>query len=213
MGGELIAAAVANDPEFAALWDNKPSAVTHRRMALRMAQAGWRECWMTETLTAHFEKWSQTPSPATVTLAVAKARAEARGVSPQMNGRHAAYKAYLESDEWRERRRYFLARAMNRCQLCKRPAVSPEGKGLDVHHADYSRLGAELDIDLIVLWPRLPRPAPREYRRSRSCPPGWKRAHRGGNPRGTTARRVQGNDTRAAGGREAAVPRNEAGRR
>lgn len=62
----------------------------------------------------------------------------------------AGYDAYLESPEWAERRTYYLARAMHRCQLCKR-AGGPGGAGLNVHHADYSRLGAELEIDVIVL--------------------------------------------------------------
>jgi 5-methylcytosine-specific restriction endonuclease McrA len=61
----------------------------------------------------------------------------------------ASYREYIEGPEWQERRRYYLARAMYRCQLCKRRGVN--GRGLNVHHSDYSRLGAELEIDVIVL--------------------------------------------------------------
>lgn len=60
------------------------------------------------------------------------------------------YDAYLASPQWAERRRYFLARAMHRCQLCKQRG-GPNGQGLNVHHSDYSRLGSELEIDVVVL--------------------------------------------------------------
>lgn len=69
--------------------------------------------------------------------------------TPARPSRRVEYDEYLHSPEWQERRQYFLARAMYRCQLCKRPG--PQGRGLNVHHSDYSRLGAELEIDVIVL--------------------------------------------------------------
>lgn len=70
------------------------------------------------------------------------------GSPPRWN--RDAYDQYLASAEWAERRRYFLSRAMHRCQLCKTRGAA-DGRGLDVHHSDYSRLGAELEIDVIVL--------------------------------------------------------------
>lgn len=60
-----------------------------------------------------------------------------------------SYADYLNGPAWQERRQYFLARAMYRCQLCKYPG--PGGRGLNVHHSDYTRLGGELEIDVIVL--------------------------------------------------------------
>lgn len=60
------------------------------------------------------------------------------------------YDDYLRSDEWRSKRDYYLGRAMHRCQLCNKPG-GPGGRGLQVHHRTYERVGAELDADVIVL--------------------------------------------------------------
>jgi hypothetical protein len=63
------------------------------------------------------------------------------GVDPR-----AAYRAYLQSDAWRERRARTLAEAGGSCQL----DASHQGP-FDVHHNSYERLGAELPSDLVVL--------------------------------------------------------------
>lgn len=60
------------------------------------------------------------------------------------------YETYLQSEQWAERRGYFIARAMGRCQLCNHPG-GPAGAGLHLHHRTYARLGAELDVDVVVL--------------------------------------------------------------
>ncbi len=55
------------------------------------------------------------------------------------------YAEYLQSDEWRERRRVTITAAGHRCQNC--------GKhdDLQVHHLTYERRGAEHPDDLRVL--------------------------------------------------------------
>lgn len=60
------------------------------------------------------------------------------------------YSDYLASDAWRSKRTYYLGRAMHRCQLCNKPG-GPGGKGLEVHHRTYERVGQEIDADVIVL--------------------------------------------------------------
>lgn len=60
------------------------------------------------------------------------------------------YESYLASPEWAERRTYYLAKALHRCQLCNREG-GPGGRGLHAHHRTYERLGAELDADITVL--------------------------------------------------------------
>lgn len=60
------------------------------------------------------------------------------------------YAEYLQSPQWRSKRPYYLGKAMYRCQLCNK-AGGPDGRGLDVHHRTYERVGAEIDADLIVL--------------------------------------------------------------
>lgn len=55
------------------------------------------------------------------------------------------YRAYLDSDHWKQKRSIALHQAGNRCQVCN------EGGQLDVHHRTYERLGDELPQDLIVL--------------------------------------------------------------
>ena len=56
------------------------------------------------------------------------------------------YADYLQSPEWRERRKQALDWARNACQLCNSPQ-----EPLNVHHRTYDRLGAELPADLVVL--------------------------------------------------------------
>lgn len=52
---------------------------------------------------------------------------------------------YLQSDHWKATRAAALLRSGNRCQLCSK------GSRLDVHHNDYTRLGAEEPFDVVVL--------------------------------------------------------------
>lgn len=65
------------------------------------------------------------------------------------HGGELAYHDYINSEEWRQRAKYFKSRALFRCQICG--LRRPDGRGLDAHHNNYSRLGAELDLDIIVL--------------------------------------------------------------
>lgn len=62
----------------------------------------------------------------------------------------ADYAAYLASPEWKARRRYYYAKALHRCELCGHSSDAM-GKGLNVHHRTYERLGREFDADVIVL--------------------------------------------------------------
>ena len=55
------------------------------------------------------------------------------------------YKTYLQSEEWRKRRKRALDRVGYRCERCSSKRV------LHVHHLTYERLGAEWDQDLEVL--------------------------------------------------------------
>jgi len=57
----------------------------------------------------------------------------------------AAYRQYLQTPQWRERRAQALKRAKNRCQLCGRKGL------LEAHHRVYTRLGAERPEDITVL--------------------------------------------------------------
>ena len=58
------------------------------------------------------------------------------------------YFEYLATDWWRSRRAKAIRKANYRCQVegCKAMDLH-----LHVHHLDYSRLGNELDSDLVVL--------------------------------------------------------------
>ncbi len=57
--------------------------------------------------------------------------------------RRAAYRAYLQSETWQEKRELVLARDHGWCQGCfKRPAT-------EVHHLTYKRFGRELVFDLV----------------------------------------------------------------
>lgn len=55
------------------------------------------------------------------------------------------YKLYLQSTGWKITRKKAIARAGNKCSVCATTSR------LQVHHNDYSRLGAELPTDLTVL--------------------------------------------------------------
>jgi 5-methylcytosine-specific restriction endonuclease McrA len=55
------------------------------------------------------------------------------------------YHTYIRSQGWYKRRYGALQRAENRCQVCN------SAEHLQVHHRDYSRLGAEKPSDLTVL--------------------------------------------------------------
>jgi len=57
----------------------------------------------------------------------------------------AEYASYLSSHQWRTRRSPILTRAAGRCECCEYFAPS------EVHHITYSRLGCELDSDLIAV--------------------------------------------------------------
>jgi hypothetical protein len=59
--------------------------------------------------------------------------------------RAMSYEQYLQTPEWKDRRRDAIYAADRRCQLC-----NAEGT-LHVHHRDYTRRGAELPSDLTVL--------------------------------------------------------------
>lgn len=55
------------------------------------------------------------------------------------------YQEYLQTEEWKEKRRLAMLRADFRCQVCN-------SKGdLNTHHRTYERVGAERMKDLTVL--------------------------------------------------------------
>jgi len=55
------------------------------------------------------------------------------------------YQEYLQTPEWRERRKRILERDGYKCQVCNSP------DRLNVHHRDYTRRGYENDADLTTL--------------------------------------------------------------
>ena len=55
------------------------------------------------------------------------------------------YLTYLDSAEWRERRREIIEARGRECEYCG------ETEGLELHHLTYERLGEELDEDLVLL--------------------------------------------------------------
>ena len=59
--------------------------------------------------------------------------------------RQMPYQEYLQTPEWQTTRKRALKRAGYRCQLCNSNGC------LHVHHNDYSRLGEEDNVDLVVL--------------------------------------------------------------
>lgn len=58
------------------------------------------------------------------------------------------YEAYINSAEWRRRRRRAIERAGYHCEKC---GVSAQEERLEVHHLTYERIGHERDEDLSVL--------------------------------------------------------------
>jgi 5-methylcytosine-specific restriction endonuclease McrA len=62
--------------------------------------------------------------------------------------RKEEYSQYLESAEWKAKRRGALERADHRCQVCY------SKRRLQVHHRTYARVGEERDADLTVLCTR-----------------------------------------------------------
>jgi len=59
--------------------------------------------------------------------------------------RALSYEEYLQTPEWKERRKKALSYAKHRCQVCN------SREDLNVHHRTYERLGEELPSDLTVL--------------------------------------------------------------
>lgn len=51
---------------------------------------------------------------------------------------HDPYLEYLNSDQWKERRKLVLERDNNTCQLCKKETE------IDIHHLHYDNLFNEL---------------------------------------------------------------------
>src|SRR5271168_5540841 len=63
------------------------------------------------------------------------------------------YREYISSEEWQKRRKLFLVlhSVCNRCNLHRQLAIIAYDQDLNVHHRNYSRVGAELDTDLEAL--------------------------------------------------------------
>lgn len=59
------------------------------------------------------------------------------------------YTDYIQSPEWRQKRREAITRAMNRCERCQR--LSHDNRGLEVHHKTYKNFGNEPLTDLEAL--------------------------------------------------------------
>lgn len=59
--------------------------------------------------------------------------------------RQMPYREYLQTEEWKERRRRAMKRAGFRCQVCN------QSDTLNVHHRTYERRGDERNDDLLVL--------------------------------------------------------------
>jgi hypothetical protein len=55
------------------------------------------------------------------------------------------YETYLQSSQWKARRKYILTAGRHRCQVCS------SKDALHVHHRSYKRLGDERIDDLVVL--------------------------------------------------------------
>ena len=67
--------------------------------------------------------------------------------------RSVNYTEYINSQEWRRRRRAYLKKyaLCNRCGMDNDEHRRVYGTALHVHHVSYARLGAELDEDLEAL--------------------------------------------------------------
>lgn len=61
------------------------------------------------------------------------------------SARQEAYRAYLESTEWQERRQKVLQRERFVCQGCRKERAT------EVHHLDYRHVGHELLFGLVAL--------------------------------------------------------------
>ena len=73
------------------------------------------------------------------------------------------YEAYINSDEWADKRRDFLASGLptHECQACGKPRET----GFHVHHRTYQRLGNEHLTDLVLLCPRCHQDLHRAHKR------------------------------------------------
>jgi len=61
------------------------------------------------------------------------------------------YRQYLESFDWKIKRKSAIERAGHRCQVC---GMYPrQGQYLEVHHKTYTNLGRESFDDLLVVCP------------------------------------------------------------
>ena len=67
------------------------------------------------------------------------------GVTTQNNITYLDYSTYLQSAEWRKKRKQILIFWGHKCALCSSKT------GVEVHHNNYTRLGHELMSDLIPL--------------------------------------------------------------
>lgn len=85
-------------------------------------------------------------------------------------GRHyphsRQYRLYIQSKEWREKRKIFLSRTAPFCEKCGR-----EFKRLEVHHKHYRTLGNERHEDVDVLCQRCHRQEDEKRIRKREKPP------------------------------------------
>ena len=66
-----------------------------------------------------------------------------------MASRSPAYKQYLRSSRWAERKRGYFATHARRCAACG--TYPSKAKLIHLHHASYERLGNEPDSDLFPL--------------------------------------------------------------
>ena len=62
---------------------------------------------------------------------------------------HAAYLAYLQSEDWRRKAEKAKKRAGHRCQVCNRG--TDQVLQLEAHHRTYEYLGDERPMDITVL--------------------------------------------------------------
>lgn len=62
-----------------------------------------------------------------------------------MTQHSAEYDEYMKSDKWKRRKARLYAKRGHVCEMCG--ATWP----LEVHHKDYTRLGHEIDDDLLIV--------------------------------------------------------------
>lgn len=72
-----------------------------------------------------------------------------RGFGAEPHGPPPDYASYIQSREWRERRKAALYLCNRRCKDCQRDGQ--DHVRLEVHHLSYANLGHEADADLVVL--------------------------------------------------------------